>query len=87
VNARFGYLETPNVPMVVSLLPDFGVPVNSSQMTYFLSRERIVPAKTPRLSPIRRVIFSFLARNSITPADFFCLPPDKVVEFGVQVQC
>jgi KUP system potassium uptake protein len=87
VIARFGYMETPNVPLVISLLPDFGVPLDAQQMTYFLSRERIVPSKTPQLNRLRRVVFSFLARNATSPADFFCLPPGRVVEFGVQVEC
>jgi KUP system potassium uptake protein len=87
VTARFGYMETPNVPFVVSLLPDYGVPFRSNDITYFLSRERIVPAKSPKLAPLRRAIFSVLARNSTSAADFFCLPPGRVVELGVQIEC
>ncbi len=87
VTARFGYMETPSIPMIVSLLPDFGVPFQSGEITYFLSRERIVPARDSRLNPVRRAMFSFLARNSTSPTDFFCLPPNRVVEMGVQVEC
>lgn len=87
VTARFGYMETPNVPFVVSMLPDYGVPFRSNDITYFLSRERIVPAKCPKLAPVRRAIFSVLSRNSTSAADFFCLPPGRVVELGVQIEC
>jgi len=87
VTARFGYMETPNVPFVISLLPDYNVPIDPTDITYFLSRERIVSARIPRLSPLRRVLFSFLARNATSPADFFCLPPGRVVELGAQVEC
>ena len=87
VTARFGYMETPNVPFVISLLPDYNVPLDPTDITYFLSRERIVSAHQPVLSPLRRMLFSFLARNSTSPADFFCLPPGRVVELGVQVEC
>jgi len=87
VTARFGYMETPNVPFVISLLPDYNVPIDPTDITYFLSRERIVSARIPRLSPLRRILFSFLARNATSPADFFCLPPGRVVELGAQVEC
>ena len=87
VVARYGYMETPNVPLVVSLLPDFGVPLKPQDLTYFLSRERIVPAKDSTLGPLRRSLFAILSRNSASPADFFCLPPGRVVELGVQVEC
>jgi KUP system potassium uptake protein len=87
VTARFGYMETPNVPFVISLLPDYNVPLDPTDITYFLSRERIVPAHQPVLAPVRRMLFSFLARNATSPADFFCLPPGRVVELGVQVEC
>lgn len=87
VTARFGYMETPSIPMIVSLLPDFGVSFPSGEITYFLSRERIVPLRESRLNPVRRTVFSFLARNATSPTDFFCLPPNRVVEMGVQVEC
>jgi len=87
VSARFGYMENPNIRLVVSLLPDFGVSLNAERMTYFLSRERLAPSKSKRLSPLRRTLFTFLARNANSPADIFCLPPGKVVELGIQVEC
>ncbi len=87
VVARYGYMETPNVPVVISLLPDFGVPLNPADITYFLSRERIVPARDSSLGRVRRAVFAFLSRNANSPADFFCLPPGRVVELGMQVEC
>lgn len=87
VVARFGYMETPSIPLVVSLLPDFGVPLNSAELTYFLSRERLAPAGRSALGALRRGMFTFLARNAISPTDFFCLPANRVVEIGVQVEC
>lgn len=87
VQARYGYMETPNVPLVVSLLPDYGVGIHPRDITFFLSRERIMPAASSRLGWLRRALFGILARNAAQPTDFFCLPPGRVVELGMQVQC
>jgi KUP system potassium uptake protein len=34
----------------------------------------------------RKVLFSFLSRNSRPPTAFFNLPPNRVVELGLQIE-
>jgi KUP system potassium uptake protein len=34
----------------------------------------------------RKLLFAFLARNARTPAAFYQLPANRVVELGVQIE-
>jgi K+ transporter len=34
----------------------------------------------------RRFLFSFLQRNAISPAVYFNIPPEQVLEMGVQMR-
>jgi KUP system potassium uptake protein len=34
----------------------------------------------------RKTLFAFLGKNARPPTDFFGLPPNRVVELGVQIE-
>ena len=39
-----------------------------------------------RVARWRKILFSFLAKNSRAPTEFFKLPPNRVVELGLQIE-
>ena len=82
---RYGFMESPNVPRDLELLPERGVAFDRMQASYFLGREMMVPATTPRLPLWRRWLFLLMARNAVPATDFFQIPPDRVVELGVRI--
>ncbi len=55
-------------------------------MTYFLGRETIVVTNHPGMAIWRENLFVLMARNAVRATAFFKLPPERVVELGVQVQ-
>jgi KUP system potassium uptake protein len=61
------------------------------ETSYFLGRERLIPVAgrpgdTVSLSRWRKVIFSIMARNARSATEFFCIPPNRVVELGTQIE-
>ena len=57
------------------------------QVTYFLSREKIVPGTTKKGVVRRRDrIFAAMARNAGDITDFFNIPTNRVVELGTRVE-
>ena len=56
------------------------------ETTYFLSRETvIVDGGRKAMWVWRKRLFAFLSRNATSPAAYFRLPPNRVVELGLQV--
>ncbi|MDR3413243.1 MAG: potassium transporter Kup, partial [Formivibrio sp.] len=69
---------------VVELHPELGFDMMST--SYFLSRETMVPAANPAMSWWRRQLFSVMSRNAMRATDYFGIPPNRVVEMGMQIE-
>ena len=86
VTGRYGFMETPNVPELLRLAKDRGLRFDDSRVTYFLSKETILSGKRPGMRRWRKKVFAFMSRNATSAAAFFRLPPNRVVELGMQVE-
>jgi len=101
VKARYGFMETPDVPKVLGLLPaeleEQGHHTGAFKVqdtSFYLGRETLIvarkalkaDAKLGRMVRWRRVLFALMARNAQSATAFFQLPPNRVVELGAQIQ-
>ncbi len=86
VIARYGFMETPDVPAVLAALTEVGFQAKPLETTYYLGRETLLPTGTTRFARWRKTIFIIMARNAQTATAFFGLPPNRVVELGAQVR-
>jgi len=55
-------------------------------VTFFLGRETIVVGQRKGMATWREKLFVLMARNAVRATAFFKLPPERVVELGVQVE-
>ena len=87
-NARiqYGFMEDPDVPEVLGHLRHAGVPIDTHDVTFFLGRETIVVGHRTGMATWREKLFVLMARNAVRATAFFKLPPERVVELGVQVE-
>jgi len=86
VIARYGFTETPSVPEVMRGAAAQGLETFRGRTSFFLGRETFVPTGRSELSPWRRALFLFLARNARSPTEYFSIPPNQVVEIGAQLE-
>ncbi len=86
VLARYGFMEEPNVRELLATAPLIGGPVEVQKTTFFLSRETILPSGKKGMRLWRKWLFAVLSRNAQPATDFFKLPPNRVVELGMQVE-
>ena len=87
VIVRFGFMETPDVPMALMRSCDQGgIYFDPMDTTYFASRETIV-AMAKRGMPIwRDRLFAVMHRNAASATGFFRIPGNRLVELGAQVE-
>jgi KUP system potassium uptake protein len=87
-NARvqYGFMEDPDIPEALMYIRELGVPVDPDDVTFFLGRETIVVTNRPGMAKWRENLFVLMARNAVRATAFFKLPPERVVELGVQVE-
>ncbi len=101
VTARYGFMETPNVPHILQLAREGGVKAKPNETTFYLGRERIIlatgerkpgtrrapdDAVLPRMARWRKKLFVLMSRNARSATEFFGIPPNRVVELGAQVE-
>lgn len=86
VIGRFGFMEDPDVPQVFAASEKLGFKIQDARTTYFLSRETILASNKPGMMHWRERLFAFMSRNAQSATAFFRLPPNRVVELGMQVE-
>jgi KUP system potassium uptake protein len=83
---RYGFMEDPNVPQALALAREHGLEMDVEDVTYFLGRETLIVTRAPGMAMWRERLFVLMARNAVRATAFFKLPPERVVELGVQVE-
>ena len=84
--AHYGFMEEPNVPELLAAAPLDGKPVVINNTTFFLSRETIVPKTSDSMARWRQWLFAVMSRNAQSAGNFYRIPPNRVVELGMQVE-
>ncbi|NGM88097.1 potassium transporter Kup [Parapusillimonas sp. SGNA-6] len=86
---RWGFKQEPNVPQLLAQISHEHPELNLDPMqtSYFLSRQTIIVIrKLPFRLAWRRRLFAFMARNASRSTRFYRIPPNRVVEMGMQME-
>jgi KUP system potassium uptake protein len=86
VIGRYGFMEEPNIPELLAACKEQGLELSANQVTYFLSRETIIPTKRPGMALWRERLFRLMAQNAQSATAYFRLPANRVVELGMQIE-
>jgi len=98
VVAYYGFMESPNVPLVLHSLQQRGLDVRPMETSFYLGRETLIPTSASRakrevlrgkgqwMAMWRKKLFVVMTNNSRSATAFFNLPPNRVVEIGAQIQ-
>jgi KUP system potassium uptake protein len=86
VVARVGFMQTPDVPKLLGRCATKGLTCEPMTTTYYLGRQTLLTSGTSKMARWRKTLFSFLSRNALPPTAFFNLPPNRVIELGLQIE-
>ncbi|HEY3655929.1 MAG TPA: potassium transporter Kup [Steroidobacteraceae bacterium] len=84
--AQIGFMEKPNILQILRDAEAYGVPYEPERTTFFLSREELLQGQRSDLPPLRRKAFMQMARSAQVIADYYGLPPSRVVEIGTRIE-
>jgi KUP system potassium uptake protein len=98
VYARYGFMETPDVPEILYRLRQAGLKARQNETTFYLGNERLLvldkkrgPRAGARTAPEdmtvdmarwRKKLYVVIQRNARSATEFFGIPPNRVVELG-----
>jgi KUP system potassium uptake protein len=88
VTARFGYMETPNVPGALALLDPAQAEgeLRLDQASYFLSKIELRRGKAPTMALWRKRLFVATSYITADAAEYFGLPRDSTVIMGSHIE-
>ena len=87
VMIRYGFMETPDVPLALMRSCDqCDLVFNPMDTTYFASRETIVAGYHRGMPIWRDKLFALMHRNAAPATGFFRIPGNRLVELGAQVE-
>ncbi len=84
--AYYGFMEIPKIKHILEACRERGIRFPIQETTFVLGRETILPRGHQALPLWREHIFAIMARNAERPTAYFKIPPNQVIEVGIQVE-
>jgi KUP system potassium uptake protein len=86
ITVQYGFLDQPNIPRALAQCRLQQFHFNLMETSFFVGREKIIPARRGGLARWRKRIFVLMSNNMLDATEFFRIPPNRVVELGGQVE-
>jgi len=86
ITANYGFKETPDLSLLLSKLHIEGLDLRPTNVTFFLGRETILLSARKNMFMWRKMLYSFLSKNARDATRYFNIPPNRVIEIGIQVE-
>ncbi len=90
--AYYGFMEIPKMKHILEACRQRDINFSVSETTFVLGRETIIADKSPqrehepRMFHWRERLFAVMSKNAERPTAFFRIPPNQVIEVGIQVE-
>lgn len=88
MTVEYGFMDQPDIAAALERAGAAGLVVDPLRVSYFLSREKVVPIESDKgaIALWQDRFFSLLARNAGSVTDYFNVPSNCVVELGTRIQ-
>ena len=86
VVATYGFMQTPSVLEILQACQVAGLSARPDETSFFLGRETLLTTGKSGMATWRKALFAYLSRNARPATAFFRIPPNRVVEMGIQVE-
>lgn len=83
---RYGFSEDPNIPGTLQTINQEGLSLAPMGSTFFLGRETLILTPEKTMRSWRKLLFAYLSRNAWDASKFFRIPPNRVIEVGIQME-
>jgi KUP system potassium uptake protein len=85
VAVTYGFMQTPDIPKALRDSAAMGLQFVPERTSYYLGRETLLAGGKSTMARWRKQLFAFTSRNARPATAYFGLPPNRVVELGMQV--
>ncbi|MEG2357750.1 potassium transporter Kup [Acinetobacter sp.] len=87
ISLHYGFKDQPDIPQALqSAYEELGFEYDLMQISFFISRDRIIHTVGDGMAPWREKLFISMQRNTSPVSDFYQIPTNRVVELGSQIE-
>jgi len=86
VIAKYGYMQAPDVPEALATAHLLGLDIDEADTTFYLAHLTLLVTSRHGLASLRDKFFVLLARNARRATNLFNIPPNRVIEIGMQLE-
>jgi KUP system potassium uptake protein len=83
---NYGFMETPKMKHILEACRQNDIHFRVHETTFVLGRETILSGSIPSMPVWREKLFAIMSKNAQRPTAFFKIPPNQVIEVGIQVE-
>jgi KUP system potassium uptake protein len=86
LNVYYGFKDEPDIPKALALCECLGLPFEMMETSFFIARQTVISAPGSGMATWREHLFVTMSRNARGAADYYQIPPNRVIELGTQVE-
>ncbi len=86
INVEYGFKDEPDIPKVLAQCERLGLPFEMMETSFFIARQTVISAPGGGMAPWREHLYVAMSRNARGAADYYQIPPNRVIELGTQVE-
>ncbi|MBY0242714.1 MAG: potassium transporter Kup [Burkholderiaceae bacterium] len=86
VNVHYGFKDEPDIPNVLKLCGAHGLEFEMMETSFFIARQTVISTPGSGMASWREQLFVAMSRNARAAADYYQIPPNRVIELGTQVE-
>ena len=86
INVQYGFKDEPDIPKVLEQCEHHGLPFAMMETSFFIARQTVISTPGTGMAPWREHLYVAMSRNARGAADYYQIPPNRVIELGTQVE-
>jgi KUP system potassium uptake protein len=86
LSVYYGFKDEPDIPKALALCECLGLPFEMMETSFFIARQTVISAPGSGMATWREHLFVTMSRNARGAADYYQIPPNRVIELGTQVE-
>jgi KUP system potassium uptake protein len=86
LDVYYGFKDEPDLPKILEQAANLGYEFAMMETSFFIARQTIISRPGPGMAAWREHMFIGMFRNARAAADYYQIPPNRVIELGTQVE-
>ena len=86
LNVQYGFKDEPDIPGILRQCAGLGLTFEMMETSFFIARQTVISTPGRGMEPWREHLYVMMSRNARAAADYYQIPPNRVIELGTQIE-